>query len=219
MPGIIKAGEFAHREGISASRFNLDDVTQKAERYLEQVRGEAAAIVAKARSEADEVRKRAEQEGLQQGMQSAERLLSQRIEQQLAAAVPALDKAVEGIRAARDEWQVYWDRNLLTLALGIARKLVRRELALAPEIALAWVREALELASRGNRLRLRIHPRDQQLLGEHLTRLVARTGREAETEVVADDSISTGGCKVETEFGEVDLQLESQLARLSEDLK
>jgi len=217
MPGIIKAGEFAHREGVSASRFNLDDVTEKAHRYLEQVRGEAATIVAKARAEADEIRKRAEQEGLQQGMQSAERLLSQRIEQQLAAAVPALDKAVDGIRAARDE--VYWDRNLVALAMGIARNLVRREMELDREIALTWVREALELASRGNRLRLRINPRDQQLLGEHLTRLVARTGREAATEVVADESISTGGCKVETEFGEVDLQLESQLARLAEELQ
>jgi flagellar biosynthesis/type III secretory pathway protein FliH len=36
--------------------------------------------------------------------------------------------------------------------------------------------------------------------------------------VVADESISPGGCRIETRYGEVDQQIEAQLRRIEEDL-
>ncbi|HCK42533.1 MAG TPA: hypothetical protein DHW22_12985, partial [Planctomycetaceae bacterium] len=36
--------------------------------------------------------------------------------------------------------------------------------------------------------------------------------------IIADDSVSRGGCLVTTEFGSVDLQLETQLSRLAEEM-
>ena len=76
-----------------------------------------------------------------------------------------------------------------------------------------------ELASRSNRLVLRLNPRDRELLGEQIQRVVAVLGRVAETEIVADETIGIGGCKVSTEFGEIDHQIETQLQRLSEELQ
>jgi flagellar biosynthesis/type III secretory pathway protein FliH len=40
----------------------------------------------------------------------------------------------------------------------------------------------------------------------------------AQTELVADPQISAGGCRVETRFGVIDQQFESQLARIEEEL-
>jgi flagellar assembly protein FliH len=36
--------------------------------------------------------------------------------------------------------------------------------------------------------------------------------------IVADESITAGGCRVDTEFGSLDQQLEAQLARITEEL-
>ena len=172
-----------------------------------------------AKAEADQVRRRAEEEGRKLGMQAAERLLSERIDQQLAAAIPALLKAVDGVETARQEWRVHWEHNLISLAVAIAGRMMHREVANDPSITLSWVRESLELASRSNRLVLRLNPRDRELLGEQIQRVVAVLGRVAETEIVADETIGIGGCKVSTEFGEIDHQIETQLQRLSEELQ
>jgi flagellar assembly protein FliH len=40
----------------------------------------------------------------------------------------------------------------------------------------------------------------------------------APSQIEADETISAGGCRVETRFGEVDQQIESQLRRIEEDL-
>jgi flagellar biosynthesis/type III secretory pathway protein FliH len=40
----------------------------------------------------------------------------------------------------------------------------------------------------------------------------------AETELIADPQITAGGCRVETRFGVIDQQFESQLARIEEEL-
>lgn len=218
MPGIIKADREQLRTGVSGVSFNLDDVTDKARRCLEDVRSEAAQIVAQARSESDQIRKQAEEEGRRHGMQLAEQLLSQRIEQQLAQSIPALNKAIDAVQGARLEWLGHWEKNLLRLAQAIAAKVIRREVVQSPEITLQLVQESLDLASRSNRVKLRLNPRDRELLGEHLQQIVARMGRVAETEIIADADISVGGCKVTTEFGEIDQQFETQLRRIAEEL-
>jgi len=219
MSGVIKAGQQTVNEGIASVRFNFDDVADKAQRYLQEVRREGARLMEQAKAEADQVRRRAEEEGRKLGMQAAERLLSERIDQQLAAAIPALLKAVDGVETAREEWRVHWEHNLISLAVAIAGRMIGREVANDPSITLAWVRESLELASRSNRLVLRLNPRDRELLGEQIQRVVAVLGRVAETEIVADETIGIGGCKVSTEFGEIDHQIETQLQRLSEELQ
>ena len=40
----------------------------------------------------------------------------------------------------------------------------------------------------------------------------------AEAKVVADEAISVSGCRVETEFGSIDQQIETQLERIAEEL-
>jgi len=42
--------------------------------------------------------------------------------------------------------------------------------------------------------------------------------RLAPAEVIADQSISRGGCRVETPKGAIDQQFETQLARIAEEL-
>jgi flagellar biosynthesis/type III secretory pathway protein FliH len=50
---------------------------------------------------------------------------------------------------------------------------------------------------------------------EHLSATLSRL---APSQIVADDAISIGGCRVETKFGAIDQQVESQLRRIEEEL-
>ena len=129
-----------------------------------------------------------------------------------------MEQAVAELRQSQHAWLKHWERQTVHLACAIAARIVRRELAQSPDITLDLVREALELATGGSRVRLHLNPQDHRAVSEQLPALLTRLQELAPAEVVADPEISPGGCRVVTEFGWVDQQIESQLARIEEEL-
>ena len=104
------------------------------------------------------------------------------------------------------------------MATAIAQRLIRRELTGHPEITLSLLREALELAAGNSQLRIHVHPEDHRTLGKQVEMLVEELSGLADAELVADEEISRGGCRVETRFGTIDQQFEAQLKRIEEEL-
>src|SRR5262245_17337090 len=216
MAGIIKtAGTTEAASGGALRAYQFDDVGRS---YLDRVRGEAARIVAEARQEAAKIKAKAVEEGRQAAIQTVQASLRTRLDQQLAECLSALREAAEGISAARHTWQQHWEAHTVALATSIAARLCRRELSRQPEITLHWVRETLELAAGSGEIVLRLNPSDHAALG-HKAETIAKhlTGLGA-VRIVADPAISAGGCRVDTQFGSLDQQIEAQLARVSEEL-
>ena len=220
MSTIIKATD--RNSAIQAVTFNFDDMTAQADRYLEKVRGEAAQIVARARQqaqhEATAIRGKAEAEGRRAGQAAVEETVKRELGQQLATLLPALGQAVAEIQHAKQAWLTHWEKSAVHVAAAIARRLVRRELSRSPEIAMVLVREALELAAGSSHVRLHLNPADRDALQPELDALLQELAGLGNPEVVADPHIARGGCRVETRFGTIDQQLETQLARIEEEL-
>jgi flagellar assembly protein FliH len=212
MSTIIRSCE-AHRRTPSVA-FNFDDMAVQANGYLQQVRAEAARITAGAQEEADAVRAKAEQEGRQAGRQAIEQI----VREQLATALPALGEVIREIRHAKQAWLTHWEASAVHVAAAIAQRLVRRELSSRPEITLTLIREALELAAGSSRLRIHLNPADHQQIGPRAEMLVKELSPLASAELLADPEITPGGCRVETRFGVIDQQFESQLGRIEEEL-
>ena len=63
-----------------------------------------------------------------------------------------------------------------------------------------------------------MNPDDMRSLRDQVQKLLNPYASLAATELVADETISPGGCRVETEHGVIDQQIEAQLARISEEL-
>jgi len=216
MAGIIKAA--GHTGPVAASAlaaFQFDDVGQS---YLQHVRAEAAEIVAAARREAAKIKTKATEEGRQAALQAAQASLRTRLDQQLASTLAALRQAAENIEQARYAWQQRWEQHAVQLAAAIAARLCRRELSRQPEITQAWIREALELAAGNGQITLRLNPDDYQSLAAHVEAITKQLTGLGAVRMVADPAITAGGCRVDTEFGSLDQQLESQLARITEEL-
>ncbi len=89
MAGIIKsAGPLRTGDGTT---FNFDDLAGKANQYLEQVRAQAAQILAQAGKDAANIRARAEQEGKAAAQKAAELIVEQRIAHQMATRAASLE--------------------------------------------------------------------------------------------------------------------------------
>jgi len=216
MASIIKATD--RNRGIQSVAFSFEDMAAKAEAYLASVRAEAAKILAQAQQEAADLRKRAELEGRRAGQAAIEQMVQDQVARQMATLLPALRQAVDEIRHARHAWLAHWQQRAVHVAAAIARRILRRELSHQPHLALELLREALELAAGNPRLRIRLNPADYAALGAQAQRLADQLAPLAQTEIVADPDIGLGGCRVETHFGVIDQQIETQLARIAEEL-
>lgn len=224
MSGIIKATD--SNSAIQCVAFNLDDMAARAERHvhqcLEQLRAEGNKIVTKAKQEAQTIRKQAETDGRKAGEAAGhaaiEQIVERQMSQKLATLLPALQQAVDDIRHAKQAWLTHWEKNVVHLAAAIAQHVIRRELTVQPEIPLALVREALELAAGSAQIRVHMNPADHAALGAQVQTLAKELNPLAPAELIADSQITPGGCRIDTQFGSIDQQIEAQLARIEEEL-
>src|SRR5438128_2631407 len=109
--------------------------------------------------------------------------------------------------------EICYERELLELALGVARKVVQQELAERPEIWLGMIRAAVKRAVDRERIVLRVPPPLMAFLRGSLAALRASLEEVKDLELVEDASLPTGGCVIESRFGEVDIGVETQLER------
>ncbi len=212
MSTIIRASNHNHTSQTVA--FNFDDMAARAQGYLDKVRAEAKQIVQKAAQEAQTIRQNAEKEGKAAGQQAVEQMVAK----QLTNVLPALRNAVGEIEHAKQGWLKHWEGSAVHVATAIAQRLIRRELQQDPQIPVALVREALQLAAGNARIRIHLNTEDHRAIAQQVESLVQELSTMTEAEIVASDSVSRGGCRVETEFGVIDQQFEAQLKRIEEEL-
>jgi len=141
--------------------------------------------------------------GLDEGRRAAEA--------ELASAAGALAQAMRDLAAQRQRFLAGAKEAVLRLALAVARKIVHREVH-GGGTAARVIEAALSSACEATALRVRLSPQDR----EHVVQASRLQGPDGQArclphvELVADPSISPGGCVVETDCGSIDAQVETQ---------
>lgn len=205
-------------QAVRPVSYTLRDMSLQGDEYIERIRSEAAKIIQEATNEAATIRKQSEQAGRDAAEKAIAQLLDEKVGQQMKTLRPALDNMVKQLDASRGEWQDRWERSSVRLAVGIAERILRQKLDKQPELALNWISEALQLAAGSSEIKVYLHPEDFKNLGPQVIELTKSIGRVADAQVLAEASISAGGCRVQTKYGDIDMQLESQLSRLEEEM-
>lgn len=212
MTSIIRATE--RNRATQHVPFNFEDMAVRANDYLDGIRGEARKIVARAQQEAVAIKEQARREGYRAGQQQMDEI----VRNQLATVLPALKQTVQDVEHARQAWLVHWEAAAVHVAAAIAGRILRREITDMPAFATGQLREALELAAGASHLRIRLNPDDHAAMAGQADVLTKEFAPLATAEILPDPDITPGGCRVETNFGSIDQQIESQLARIEEEL-
>jgi flagellar assembly protein FliH len=154
-----------------------------------------------------EAHKEAFQQGLEEGRQAGRAEVRAQVERlsgmfyDLAKPFEVLDAEVE--------------RELLTLAMALARQIVRRELKTDPTQIIGIIREAiaaLPVAARD--VRVHLHPEDATVVRENL----APTESERAWTIVEDPVMARGGCQIKTSTSRIDARLETRLGSILSEL-
>lgn len=216
---VIKSGNLqGDSRTIASVAFNLNDVSNKAQADLNDVKMKAAEIVKRAQEEAKQIRAKAEADGRQAAEQKARQSLKSEVDMQAATLLPALKSLVQDLTTARQQWLNQWEQIGLNVAVAIAEKVVRREIANQPEIANTLVRESLQMAAGCGEIHIRMNPQDLASMESGGTFVCDELNKLAPSQIIADKTVTRGGCVVETKFGTIDNRIETQLNRIAEEL-
>jgi flagellar assembly protein FliH len=176
----------------------------------------ARAIVARATAHARELQAAAEERGTETGMRAA----LDREGPALRNVAAALADAVTRVEGARRDLVRRMEATVPDLVVGIAERVLGRELTVDPARLVDVIRDAIPAVLPASSIRLRLHPEDLATIERHRSRLDEVVGG-AGLAVEASLEVGRGGCVIDTESlilpAGIPQQLDRALALLKAD--
>ncbi len=169
--------------------------------------GDAKEMLAVAEAEAERIRTEAERlrdEHVKQGYDEGYRKGYEEALSRLAK----IEKDYEDL-VARLEPQI------VQLSVTVAEKILGEEMRLRPEAIIDVVGQALKTVRHQQEVVIRVPPDKQVILEAEKHKLLGILSRARELRIIADETLPPGGCRIETEVGSHDADVDTQLAALT----
>jgi flagellar assembly protein FliH len=202
-----RAAEDAERirkEAGEAAEQLLAEANQKAQ----ELQGSAQAAFEKERADAAAAgRAEGREAGYAEGEAEANRLIER------------LQTMLERARSRREEILAETEQQIVDLALLMARKVIKIISETHKEVVKANVTEALRKVKDRGDIIIRVNLADLKLATEHVNSFIHKMEGAKGIQVAEDSSVDPGGCIIETDFGEIDARISSQLAELEDKIR
>jgi flagellar assembly protein FliH len=147
------------------------------------------------------------------GLRDGETAARTRAAADLELVTARIAHSIDEIAALRPRLRAEAEADLVRLALAIARRVLRRELAIDPEALHGLVLAALEKLQGQEVARVRVHPSHAALVAGCLRQKSASS-----VEVIPDPAREPGSVIFETQRGNLDASVESQLQEIERGL-
>lgn len=146
------------------------------------------------------------QAGFAQGFSQGSQRLEEFESGKAAEGARHLQQLIDSFRGEMAALESQVASDLVSLAIDIARQVLRRELASDAGALLPAAREALRALGEGaSQLELHVHPTDADMLGRHLEGVQTGACR-----VRPDPALAPGGCRVEADTGVAEAGFEAR---------
>jgi flagellar assembly protein FliH len=203
-------------EGVAIEPFRWAGAAHPAERTAEAFAGEPATESPAPAPPADMALHQArlaalERDAFAKGYEQGERAGAEAGATRAEAMLRRLAETIQELSDVRRSMIRETERQMVQLAMAIARRILRREVAIDSDLTLTMARVALERLGDSTAVTIRLHPgdfeatcrqREALLAGSHVT-------------VTPDPAVSRGGCLVQSDFGYVDASVDAQFQELA----
>ncbi len=213
---IKKEAERAAFDEVKRKNNQAQKIRQEAEdeakRIVEEAKKKAEELEAEIQQKVDKVEKEAfgkgyaegRDEGFQEGRQEVERL------------VDTLQKIISAAIDKRNEIIQESETQVINLVLLISKKVIKVISENQKNVVINNVVQALrKLKSRGDVV-IRVNLADVELTSEHINDFMKMVENVKSVTVLEDSSVDRGGCIIETDFGQIDARISSQLHEIEE---
>ncbi len=160
------------------------------------------------------IEKEAYNKGLSEGKKEA--LKSER--KKIEPILEALERMLTELAEIKRQLSLAAEKEIVDLALAIARKIICTEPSLNRDVLGNVVREAMSRVVEYGKVKVRLSRSDMNFLRETDYRLFDFLDNVEDIVFEEDDSVQSGGCVIETGLGEIDARLEEQFQVIEEAL-
>jgi len=152
-----------------------------------------------------------EREAFAKGYEQGERSGAEAAAQRAEAILRRLTQTLDELTTLRAKMIHQTERQMVQLALAVARRIVHREVSLDQDLLIAVARVALDRLGDSAQVTIRLHPEEYEATGA--ARVAQLTS--ANVTVVPDARIPRGGCRVESNVGSLDAGVDAQLQEIA----
>lgn len=212
-------GEDIGREGLGKD-FQIVHVQEERPGFCSLVRHQNCRenpddIVQAAKARAEGIEKQAYQNGIARGIMEAHL----RVEKDVETLFAALNKALAELEAVQKRLESDAEKDAVSLAFAIARKVVCHEIASNEEAIFGVIHEALKQVPDQKSATLRISPMDYERVKARAAGVAEDAASLDELRMQPDKSIRDGDCIIDTPFGMIDARMEKRLQVVESALK
>ncbi len=198
----------------------IAEANMTAEKCLREANQEVAVIKQKAYEEAyqqghNEGQQQGYQEGLAQGRQAGHDEMQLQIDEAIAKTQQMLLATEQDARNMMKDAE----RQIVDIALTIARKILAYEIAENPMVVLPLVKAALEKVSDQEEVVIRVSNDDFDSVLLAKRDLQNMVGREHALKITPDRTIPSGSCVIDTSYGMVDARVDTQFETIKKVLQ
>ncbi len=213
---IVKEAEQAAFDEVRRKNDQAKKVRQEAEdqarAIVEQARQEAARVEQEARDRVAALEKETSnkgfEEGRQAGFQTGEAEVKRLVERLHVVLTSAIEKRNQIIEETESQ--------LINLVLQISQKVIKVLSENQKNVVINNVIQSLrKLKSRGDVV-IRVNLADLELTTQHTQDFLKSVENVKSITVLEDSTVDKGGCVIETDFGEIDARISSQLQEIEE---
>lgn len=159
---------------------------------------------------AEAERQRVEREAYQKGFSEGKTIARDQAVAEMQPVMDRMGRTLAELSTLRPRMRRDAEKDLLKLAIAIARRVLHRELTLDPESIEGLIKVALEKIQSRELCRVRVHPDQAQAIQASLERF----SNSHKIELIPDPSLQCGDVLFETVHGTLDASIESQLREI-----
>ena len=151
------------------------------------------------------------QRGVETGRAEAVRDLELQFQERLSMERNRVDTMLTSVRDQFLQLHGKWEQSVMQFALSLTQLILKREVSLDNEVVLTQVREAVRHLVGVERVKLRVHSRDEEILRQHRPEVLSTSDALRDIVIELDDKVEPGSCIVESDAGNVDARFSTQL--------
>ena len=151
-----------------------------------------------------------EREGYQRGFAEGTAVGKEQAAVEVQPVLDRLAHTLAELSSLRSRIRRDAEKDLLKLAIAIARRVLHREVTIDPESLEGLIKVALEKLQSRDLCRVRVHPSHASFIKSAVERL----SNSQKIELIADASLRVGDVLFETAHGTLDASIESQLSEI-----
>ena len=178
------------------------------------IRKRAKEILEEAQRKTAFLEREAYEKGFEQGEKDGLNLGQKKI----ARSVEQIERLLNEIGNLKQEILKQFEKEILALVYSIAEKIIHRKIEQDDTIIHEAVLEAMHAVTEKSRIVIKINPEDFESV-ERIKPELFSTFKDLKSVVVTpDQSVSRGGCLLETPYGDIDAGVEARLDKIRQSL-